>query len=184
MNKRKLILILFCLLNLTACPAPKYDFVIINSSEKELLVEYIYVLPMVKYDNSEITYPAKIDLASYNKGEAIQWRKLNIDTDYTLEAGKEPYSVKMQDSSEEKTAERTIHTIKLKLQPNEVLRVFNSEGINMSMKGVKKIVLTGEKGKLEIEGEGFRQFDPYRPTGFFKQVRDYRIVYGSEKIYD
>lgn len=177
MIKIKICAVLLCLLWLTACPAPEFNHVIINESNEDLNVEYEFFLPMVKHDYSDLTAPAKMTLAEYNGGEAEKkWRKLVAPNDYESEMTKED----AEESEDNQTGEnqaREVGIYRLKLMPGEVVRVFRSAHINYDIKNVKRILIKGRKGKLEIEGTGFEQFNPPFKGGLFPQISDYRIVY-------
>jgi len=178
MTKLKILFILFCLFLLAACPAPRFNHVIINESNEILEVEYEYVLPMVKHDSSEITAPAKTTIAEYNDKDAGEvWRNLTAQKDYQIESREEETSVNVYGSNEKRKQTTRVEKVRLALQQGEILRVFVSEHINKAIKNLKRISLKGAKGKLEIEGDGFEQFAEYRTGGFFSGKTDYRIVY-------
>lgn len=131
---------------------------------------------MVKHDGSRLTTPVKMTLAEYDGEDAEKnWRGLVEQKDYELEIRKE--EVKSSGSQTNEKRLESVWKYRLKLSPGEVLRVFHSSHINIDVKNLKKIILTSEKGKLEIEGDGFEQFAPYSRGGFFSKRSDYRIVF-------
>ncbi len=164
---------------LCACPAPKYNHLIVNRSGEVLEVEYEYVLPSVKYDDSRITTPAKTSAARYEDENAENiWQNLNAEKDFQIEMRVEEMEIKVHGANKETSSQTVrIATVKLQLQPNEILRVFVSEHINSEIKNLKRITLKSKKGNLKIEGEGFEQFNEYRTGGFFSVKSDFRIVF-------
>lgn len=171
----KITFILSALLWLTACPAPEFNHVIINQSDSVLRVEYEYVLPQVKFDSTDITAPMKLSLEQYEAsgGAAKHWTAFSEANEFQIESRNEEAT----DAQTGQALKREIKTVKLALLPGEVLRVFVSGHINFDMRNLQRIRLTGERGRLEIEGAGFEQFSNHRPDRFFTDTRDYRIVY-------
>jgi len=176
MTKLKTLLILLSLFWLTACPAPEFNHVIVNESDMVLEVEYEFFLPSVKHDSSQLTAPAKMTLGEYDGEDAGKnWRELVAQKDYELEIRKEAAKWSGSQASEKHIED--VWKYRLKLMPGEVLRLFHSSHINFDVKNLKKIILTSDKGRLEIEGDGFEQFAPYSWGGFFSRRSDYRIVF-------
>lgn len=179
MNKLKAFSVLFCLVLIAGCSAPKYDHVIINQSNTILEVEYEYAEQVGKLTSLQLSNPARMSWNDYQKAEAPseKWIKLAAGNEYQVESvGIET----LKDSTATEKIQFETKKAKLKLLPNEVLRVFVSSHINFDVKNVRKIVLRGENGKLEIEGAGFEQFFNHCEGGFFSQRCDYRIVYNYQ----
>lgn len=163
---------------LCACSPLALNHIIVNESDAVLEIEYEYVLPMTKYDKAQITTPAKMTFGQYNEEDSEKyWRGLTATQDYEFEARQEERIIKINGKDEHYKQPHEICTVRLKILPGEVLRVFTSARINSDIKNLKRISLTGEKGKLEIKGDGFEQFTEVRTGGFFSGRTDYRIVY-------
>lgn len=160
---------------LTACPAPESDHVIINESKTMLDVEYEYVTGGIQEGHWKLAEPAKINLEQFGNGDSqTAWTALTAENEYQSETIGENSSADSNDNPQRKSG---VKKVKLKLLPNEVLRVFISSHINSDLKNLKSLRLSGENGKFEIEGNGFEQFSAYRTGRFFTDTNDYRIVY-------
>lgn len=178
-------LLLFVIL-MSACQPNRYNFVIINRSETILEVEYEYGEPSTKYDDYLLSTPAKIPFEIYDKDDNYKekWQTLMPDKDFEFETREESVTEKNTTSEETVGSKKQFKKVKLELQPNEVLRVFYSDAINYSPKGVRRLYLQGDKGKLLIEGDSFKQFTEYRPRGFLAQIKDFRLVYGRPEYFE
>jgi len=177
-NKAAVVCLFLAVCLLTACSPLAYNHVVINESDDVLDIEYEYFVPMVKHDNSQLTTPAKMNLTQYADEDAEKiWSDFSGQNEYETESRKEEVVSAENMNNEKITATEEVRSVRLKLFPGEVLRVFASTRVNHKLTDVKRISLIGKKGKLQIEGAGFEQFAEHRTGGFFSGAADYRIVY-------
>lgn len=173
-----LLVLLFSACILSACPAPRYDFVIINRSNETIEIEYEFILYDMEHDYWREKSPAKMITSEYEKNDNKNWEILEIGKDFLSENEKLPNPQQSETSSNE----IFLNKVKLQLKPNEVLRVLNSDVVNSDIRGVKKLNIKSKSGSLIIEGDGFRQFYRYKKGGLFSGRTDYRLVYGGISI--
>lgn len=155
MDGKILLLIVLSLSLLTCACSYSIDFAIINNSDSEIEVEYIWKakLPAMT-DPSE--KPWKMNVSNYNsRFSSKEWTEV-ADKDFVYD----PNTKK----------------VKLKLLPNEVLRLTFVSDLQMKNEDIEhfpieSVRLNGKRGEVIYEGnEFYKQFEK-------KNIQNYFITY-------